>query len=68
MSCGSSVRIATVCGLDGWGKRFFCTSQHPDWLWTHSASYPGNTEGPFPVWVKQLGHKADQLPPTIAMD
>jgi hypothetical protein len=66
MSWDSSVRIAMGYGLDGRGKRIFCTSQHADWLWAHPASYPMDTEGPFLGWVKRLGPDADQSPPPSA--
>jgi hypothetical protein len=49
----SSVSIATDYGLHGWGSipegtRFLSSSQPPDRLWAHPASYPMGTGGSFP--------------------
>jgi hypothetical protein len=50
----SSVGITTDYGMDYrglipcTGKRFFSSPQRPDWLWTHTVSYPMDIEGFFP--------------------
>jgi hypothetical protein len=70
-SRGSSVGIATGCGLDGQSSipeswtRFFSTSQGPDRFWDAPSRLPNDYRGVSPG-IKQPEREADHSPSTSA--